>query len=118
MRVCCGCAGQYTTTFTYNPAGQLLTETDPLGHVTTTNVYDDAGRVTSTTDANGHTTSYGYDNANRTLTVTSPDPDGGGPLTSPVTTYTYDTQLMMALVALRFHGLTLAYDWPLFVPSR
>ena len=37
-------AAQYRTTFTYNPAGQQLTETSPLGHVTT-NTYDDAGRV-------------------------------------------------------------------------
>lgn len=86
----CGCAAQYTTTFTYNLAGQLLSETDQLGHVTTANVYDDAGRLSSTTDANGHTTSYAYDNANRVLSETRPDPDGAGPLAAPVTSYTYD----------------------------
>jgi RHS repeat-associated protein len=85
----CGCAADFTWTYTYNPAGQLLTETNPLGHQTT-NVYDDAGRLTSTTDPNGHTTSYTYDDANRILTETAPDPDGGSPLSSPVTTYTYD----------------------------
>ena len=84
-----GNPSQYTTTFTYNPAGQLLTETDPLGLVTT-NAYDDAGRLTTVTDANSHSTTYTYDNANRLLTETGPDPDGSGPLQSPVTTYTYD----------------------------
>jgi len=86
----CGCAGQYTTSFTYNPAGQLLTRTDQLGHVAS-NVYDDAGRLTSSTDFDGRTTSFTYDNANRLLTETQPDPDGGGPLAAPVTTYAYDS---------------------------
>jgi RHS repeat-associated protein len=85
----CNCATDFTWTYSYNAAGELLTERNPLGH-TTTNVYDDAGRLTSTTDALGRTTSYSYDAANRVLTETSPDPDGGGPLTAPVTAYTYD----------------------------
>ena len=85
----CGCATQFTWSYSYNAAGQQLTETDPLGH-TTTDAYDDAGRLKSSTDANGHTTSYTYDDANRVLTETGPDPDGAGPLAAPVTTYTYD----------------------------
>jgi len=86
----CNCASDFIWTYTYNPAGQLLTETDPLSH-TMTNVYDDAGRLTSSTDANSHTTSYTYDDADRVLAETAPDPDGGGPLTAPVTTSTYDS---------------------------
>ena len=85
----CNCATEFTWTYTYDAAGQLLTERSPLGH-TTTNVYDDAGRLSSTTDALGRTTSYSYDAADRVLSETSPDPDGGGPLTAPVTAYTYD----------------------------
>jgi RHS repeat-associated protein len=89
---CAGCTpANFTWTYTYNAAGQQLTEQDPLGHMPQTNVYDDAGRLTSSTDANGHTTSYTYDDANRVLTETAPDPDGAGTgLPAPVTTYTYD----------------------------
>ena len=53
-------------------------------------MYDDAGRLTSTSDALGRVTSYTYDDANRVLTETAPDPDGTGPLAAPVTTSTYD----------------------------
>ena len=44
------------------------------------------------TDANGHTTTYAYDDANRLLSETGPDPDDppGGPLLPPVTSYSYD----------------------------
>ncbi|MFT3920971.1 MAG: RHS repeat protein [Myxococcales bacterium] len=49
--------------YTYNGNGQLVTETDPLGHVTT----------------------YAYDSRGRQTSVTSPDPDGSGSLTAPVT---------------------------------
>ena len=85
----CNCAGDFTWTYSYNPAGQQLTERNPLGH-TTTNVYDDAGRLTSTSDALGRVTSFTYDDANRVISETAPDPDGAGPLTSPVTRFTYD----------------------------
>ncbi|MBC7770227.1 MAG: RHS repeat-associated core domain-containing protein [Phycisphaerales bacterium] len=45
---------------------------------------------TSTTDALGNTTDYTYDSAHGgVLTVTSPDPDGGGSLPRPQTRYTY-----------------------------
>ena len=71
----------YRTTYTYDGAGRLVTETNPLGHVMT-NVYDAAGNRTSVTDANNKTTTYTYDAANRVLTQTAPD--------TGVTTYTYD----------------------------
>jgi RHS repeat-associated protein len=88
---CGGCTpANFTWEYTYNAAGQLQTETDPLDHVTQANVYDDAGRLTTATDANQHTTSYTYDDANRILTETAPDPDGAGGLPAPVTSYTYD----------------------------
>jgi RHS repeat-associated protein len=88
---CAGCTpANFTWSYAYNPAGQLLSETDPLGHATETNVYDDAGRLMSTADANGHTTSYMYDDANRVRTETAPVPGGGSSLPAPVTSYTYD----------------------------
>ncbi len=45
---------------------------------------------TSRTDARGFTTDYTYDAAHGgVLTMTAPDPDGGGPLVRPQTRYTY-----------------------------
>ena len=42
------------------------------------------------TDPLSHTTSYTFDDVGRVLTQTDPDPDAGGGLTSPVTTYAYN----------------------------
>lgn len=87
---CSGCtAANYRTTYTYDAEGHLLTETDPLGNVTT-HTYDAAGNETSVKDGNNHTTSYEYDNANHLTKVTGADPDGTGPLTAPISTYSYD----------------------------
>ncbi len=71
----------YATTSSYDAAGRLLTETDPLGH-TTSYVYDKVGNRTSVSDANSHTTSWAYDGRNRLSSVTAP---GGA-----VTSYAYD----------------------------
>ena len=87
---CLGCtAANYTTSYTYDAEGHLLTETDPLGNVTK-HGYDLAGNETSVEDANHHVTSYEYDNANRLVRITGPDPDGAGAQSAPVTTYSYD----------------------------
>jgi RHS repeat-associated protein len=101
-----GTALQRSWGYTYDPAGNLLTVTDPTDRVTkyaydklnrrtatkdgfgtplarTSFVgYDAAGRVSSTTDARGKTTGYGYDPAGRLTTVTNP--------LNQVTTYGYD----------------------------
>ncbi|SIO13416.1 RHS repeat-associated core domain-containing protein [Singulisphaera sp. GP187] len=103
---------------TYDAAGRLTTETDPLGRVTTYQ-YDPAGRLasvtapdpdgagpltapvtryaydaedrlTSLTDPLGRVTTSNYDPAGRLASVVGPDPDGAGPLTAPVTSYGYD----------------------------
>jgi RHS repeat-associated protein len=71
----------FTTSYTYDAVGHVLTKTDPLGH-TTTSTYDAAGNLTSVTDPRGYQTTYSYDSANRLTSVTAP----GGPVTS----YTYD----------------------------
>src|SRR5262249_48643981 len=55
-------------TFTYDANGNRATESNPLGQVT----------------------SYTYNAQNQVATRTTPDPDGAGPLTAPVTTFAYD----------------------------
>jgi len=55
--------------------------------------YDAYGRVTSSTDALGRTTTTSYtdeEGSTTKLTVTSPDPDGSGPLTRHVTVTNVD----------------------------
>ncbi|MEG3928320.1 RHS repeat-associated core domain-containing protein, partial [Microcoleus sp. T3_D1] len=52
--------------------------------------YDAAGNLTATIDENGNRTESDYDIMNQLVKVTAPDPDGSGPLTSPVTSYEYD----------------------------
>ena len=105
------------TRYEYTPLGQLLRETDPLGRVTeyvyqngqladihgplapavrsTTSslltTQDALGRVTSQTDAMGNVTAFAYSDSGRTITITGPDPDGTGPLVSPVVVYQHDS---------------------------
>ncbi|HYE77183.1 MAG TPA: hypothetical protein VEI97_04280, partial [bacterium] len=71
----------YTTSFTYDAAGRLATETQPNGGVMT-NVYDALGRRTQVKDQYSKTTTTTYDLLNRVLTVTNP--------ASEVTTNEYD----------------------------
>lgn len=78
-----------TTAYTYDAAGRILTVTAPnLG--VTTYTYDGAGNVLTRRDDKQHVTTWVYDDAGRLSSETKPDPDGGGPQTSPLTTYTYD----------------------------
>lgn len=104
-----GTASVFTTTYTRDDYGRVLTTKDPdwtssnpTAHIST-NVYDADGNLTSTTDGNGHTTSYTYDAAGELTETTNPDSttqqtsyygdgsihtqtDGNG----HVTAYTYD----------------------------
>ncbi|MGW4489866.1 RHS repeat-associated core domain-containing protein [Amycolatopsis sp. NPDC004368] len=56
--------------YTYDPATNLKTMTDPGG--TTTYGYDAANRLTSLADPFGQTTTFGYDNADRRTSTTWP----------------------------------------------
>ncbi len=94
-------AGQ-TTTFTYDPDGDVLSVTDGLGHKNK-NTYDALNRLSTSTDANGGVTTTTYDTHDRILSVkdangntTSYVRDGFGDViqqTSPdsgTTVYHYD----------------------------
>ena len=63
--------------------------TDPLSRDTTFD-YDNIGRRDKITDDDGNETSYEYNKLEQLTKITQPDPDGVGPLTSPVTSYDYD----------------------------
>ncbi len=80
---------QHQTSYTYDAAGRILTVTAPDGGLTTY-TYDGNGSLKTRKDDNIHLTTNSYDDAGRLITVTGQDPDGAGPLTSPVTTYAYD----------------------------
>jgi RHS repeat-associated protein len=72
------------TTYTYDPAGRLLTVRQTLGsgQITTSYAYDVQGNLTAATDPNGNVTSYEFDDLGRMLKQTSP--------VTGVTTYDYD----------------------------
>lgn len=106
------------TQFTYDKAGNLRSESDPLGNLTQWNydaedrlveviladpdgtgpqtspvlayAYDAADQLVSETDALGNLTSYAYDQLGRLLTLALPDPDGAGSATSPLYSFSYD----------------------------
>jgi YD repeat-containing protein len=71
----------FTTTFTYNAGGQLVSSTDALTN-TTTYTYV-SGLLQTSIDALNRVTTYGYDALRRLVTITNP--------LNETTTYTYDT---------------------------
>jgi RHS repeat-associated protein len=91
----------HVTSYTYDAAGNRLTQTDPTGTITytyngfaevltradqlanlSTNTYDASGNLLSTTDALNNVTSFTHNSRGQTLTTT----DARG----KVTTFTYD----------------------------
>ena len=102
-------AGDFTTTYTYDTWGQLLTARDANGNTTSysnfddngypktitdalgrpmTFAYDVRGNVLSSTDAKGKVTSSTYDAFGRLLTTTVPvDQDHNQFITTPAPTY-------------------------------
>ena len=110
-----GGSDDFVSSFTYSPSGQVDTTTDPLGRVTDNDYdplgrlisitfakgtpnqtkrsfeYDAVGNVTAIIDENNHRTEFQYDALSRLLRQIDPDPDGAGPLVSPVTQWTYDS---------------------------
>lgn len=102
------------TQFTYTNNGLVDLITDPLGRITDSDYdangrlisiiyakgtadeakrqfeYDLAGNQTAIIDENSNRTTFEYDALNRLVKIIEADPDGNGPLTSPITTYSYD----------------------------
>ncbi|WP_353928958.1 Ig-like domain-containing protein [Okeanomitos corallinicola TIOX110] len=102
------------TQFTYTNNGLLDLITDPLGRITDSDYdangrlvsiiyakgttdeaqrqfeYDLVGNQTAIIDENGNRTAFEYDALNRLVKIIEADPDGNGPLTSPITNYSYD----------------------------
>lgn len=72
-----------TTTWTYNAAGLVATETAPNG-AATSYTYDSLGNLTQSSNALGHLNTYTHDSAGRVLTHTAPN--------GLVTSYTYDAR--------------------------
>jgi RHS repeat-associated protein len=92
-----------TTSFAYDDANRIRTETrpdpdggGPLAAPVTEYTYDSTGNTLTETDPRGNTTTYAYDNANRLASITAPDPDGASAQTAPVTTFTYDANGFLA----------------------
>lgn len=93
---------KYTTTYTYDAAGQPTSVTDALGRDATT-TYNAAGQVATLTNRNGGQTSYGYNNVGLLSTVTSP--------TGDATTYTYDAAgSLTGRTDPRLQATTFGYD--------
>lgn len=76
-------------TFAFAGSGQLTGVSDAAGR-TATLAYNASNLPSSVTSADGRKASYAYTNGLLT-SVTLPDPDGSGQITSPVYTYTYDS---------------------------
>jgi RHS repeat-associated protein len=77
------------TVYGYDPAGNLTSVTLD-GQPASSATYDGLGRMLTSTDGNGKTTTYAYDGNGNIASVTGPDPDAGGPLAAPLTTFTHD----------------------------
>ena len=88
--------GTLRTEYKYDALGRTASVTVPqIGSdsgatATTQYVYDAIGRMVSTTDPLGNETTYTYNPAAHTVTVTEPDPDGTGPKPAGQTISTYD----------------------------
>ncbi len=101
-----GTQGMVETSYTYDDAGRLATETDPRGYVTRYS-HDNLGRLTKVTDLKGDGTTaaeatYDYDLTGDMTRATNPN--------SHATTYTYDklSQLRTESDPL---GNTFTYDY-------
>jgi RHS repeat-associated protein len=95
-------AAEFTTTYAYDPFGQVTETVDPLGHKTI-DEYDPDQNLVATVDPNGHATHYEYDAADERVAVRRADG------TTLHTTYTPDGAVKEQIDAAG-HATTYAYD--------
>src|SRR6266852_2469088 len=83
----------HTTTYTYDSANNLLSESVQLDSdttATTTYTYNSFGEVLTVSDPLGHVTTNTYDSHGNLASVTTPAPASG--VSASVTQFTYDTK--------------------------
>ena len=68
---CTSSSPTYTTLYTTNAYGDVLTTTDALGHQSVM-TYDDNRNLKTSQDANGHQTSYDYNRDNEVVNIDRP----------------------------------------------
>jgi RHS repeat-associated protein len=103
------------TTYSYDALDRMtgMTEAANGGALKrlTTYGYDNNDNLTSVADVLNRLSTYTYDARNRLTKVTQPDPDGGGPLTSPITQYSYDeNNNVVSVTNARNNITTYSYD--------
>ena len=93
-----------TTTYTTDPAGLVVSVTDPAGVSTVINAYDQFRRVASQTNAAGAVTTFSYDPAHLATTVHDP-------VTNTNLTYTHDVQGRVIAIADPYgHATAVTWD--------
>lgn len=96
------------TTYTYNTAGNRATMTNALGHIVSYTSYDGAGRLLSMTDANGIVSNFTYSDRGWLLSSTIKHPTSSA--LDSITTYTYDAVGQMLTMTLP-NGYQLGYEY-------
>lgn len=96
------------TTNTYNAQGLIATTTNALGHITTYNSYDASGNLLSMTDANGTVSEFTYHDRGWLLSSRIKHPTT--PAYDAVTSYTYDAVGQLLSTTLP-NGVQLFYEY-------
>ena len=97
------------TSFTYDVLGNMLTMTNPLGHITSFSGYDASGRPALMTDPNGIRTAMTYDELGRAKTVTLKHPTTVA--NDAITTLDYDVEgRVIGITAPATEKLIMDYD--------
>jgi RHS repeat-associated protein len=78
----------HTTTTAYDVLGRIVSVSNAAGGVTST-TYDKNNNAITVEDAMANVTTNDWNSRNELIQQTLPDPDGTGPLASPVLSFTY-----------------------------